>query len=146
MNVFVSNKLEKLIQCLADQLNTPLKNPLAVETVVVQSAGMAKWVSLQLANRHGIAANYWFPFPKKYLEIIFRAFIPEYSPDLSFDERVLTWKILELLPQLSGDDAFLPLSHYLGDSNDQQKMYQLAKKIAATFDQYLIFRPEMIVG
>ena len=146
MKVFVSNKLEKLVQCLADQLNEPLKNPLAPETIVVQSTGMAKWVSLQLASRHGIAANYWFPFPKKYLEEIFRAFLPEYLPDLSFDERVLAWKILELLPQLSEDDEFLPIRHYLGDSNDQQKMYQLAKKIAATFDQYLIFRPEMILG
>jgi exodeoxyribonuclease V gamma subunit len=146
MKVFVSNKLGKLVQCLADQLNVPLKNPLAAETIVVQSTGMAKWVSLTLAHRHGIAANYRFPFPKKYIEEIFGAFIPGYSPDLSFDQQVLTWKILELLPQLSEDDEFLPLRHYLGDSSDQQKMYQLARKIASTFDQYLIFRPEMILG
>jgi len=29
MKVFVSNKLEKLIQCLADRLNEPLQRPLA---------------------------------------------------------------------------------------------------------------------
>ena len=146
MKIFVSNKLEKLVQYLADHLNEPLQSPLAMEIIVVQSTGMAKWLSLELASRHGIAANYRFPFPKKYLEEIFSAFIPEYSPDLSFDEHVLTWKILELLPQLSEDDEFLPLRHYLGDLNDQQKIYQLAKKIASTFDQYLIFRPEMILG
>ena len=145
MKVIVSNKLGKLVQCLADRLDEPLQSPMASETVIVQSTGMAKWVSLQLAHRHGIAANYRFPFPKKYLEEIFSAFIPEYSPDLSFDEHVLTWKILELLPQLSEDDDFLPLSHYLGEADDQQKMYQLSKKIAATFDQYLIFRPDMIL-
>ena len=145
MKVFVSNKLEKLIQSLADQLNKPLKNPLAAETVIVQSRGMAKWISLELARRHGIVANYHFPFPKKYLEIIFSAFLPEYSHDVAFDESVLTWKIFELLPQLSDDEEFAPIYHYLGDVSDQLKMYQLAKKIASTYDQYLIFRPEMIL-
>ena len=145
MKVFVSNKLEKLVQCLADELKEPLGRPLAPETIVVQSAGMAKWISLQLAQRLGIAANFRFPFPKKFLEEIFSAFLTDYIPDASFDARVLTWKILEVLPQLSEEDDFLPIRHYLGHSNDQQKMYQLAKKIAETFDQYLVFRPEMIL-
>jgi exodeoxyribonuclease V gamma subunit len=146
MKVFVSNKLGKLVQCLANQLDEPLQNPMVAETIIIQSTGMSKWISLQLASLQGIAANYRFPFPKKYLEEIFGAFIPEYSPDLAFDEQVLAWKILELLPQLSHDDEFAPLHQYLGNSSDQQKMYQLAKKIASTFDQYLIFRPEMILG
>jgi exodeoxyribonuclease V gamma subunit len=146
MKVFVSNKLEKLSRCFAEQLNKPLENPLAEEIIVVQSAGMARWVLLELARRHGIAANYRFTFPKKYLEEIFQAFLPEYAPDLSFDEQVMTWKILDLLPRVIEDDVFLPLRHYLGDEGDLRKMYQLARKIASTFDQYLIFRPEMILG
>ena len=145
MKVFISNKLEKLVQCLAGRLKEPLKHPLTPETIVVQSAGMAKWISLQLAQRQGIAANYAFPFPKKILGEIFGAFLPDYFPDPSFDERVLAWKILEILPEVSQNEDFLPIRHYLGHSNDQQKRYQLAKKIAETFDQYLIFRPEMIL-
>ncbi|MEE9911166.1 MAG: exodeoxyribonuclease V subunit gamma [Deltaproteobacteria bacterium] len=145
MKVFVSNQLENLVQCLAGELNAPLQQPLTPEIIVVQSTGMAKWISLKLAARHGIAANYRFPFPKKFLEEIFSAFLPDYSPDLSFDEHVLTWKILEMLPVLSEDDDFLPVRRYLGGSNDQQKMYQLAKKLAEMFDQYVIFRPEMIL-
>jgi exodeoxyribonuclease V gamma subunit len=141
MKVFISNKLEKLVQCLAGQLEEPLKHPLAPETIVVQSAGMAKWISLQLARRRGIAANYTFPFPKKILGEIAGAFLPDSFPDLAFDERVLAWTILEMLPELSEDDDFLPIHHYLGHSNDQLKRYQLARKIAQTYDQYLIFRP-----
>ncbi len=145
MKVFISNKLEKLVQRLAGQLKEPLKHALTPEIIIVQSTGMAKWISLQLAQRQGIAANYIFPFPKKVLEEIFRAFLPDYLPDLSFDERVLTWKILEMLPELSQDDDFLPIRHYLEHANDQHKRYQLARKIAETFDQYLIFRPAMLL-
>ncbi|MRR16464.1 MAG: exodeoxyribonuclease V subunit gamma [Deltaproteobacteria bacterium] len=145
MKVFISNKLEKLLQCLSGRLKEPLRHPLSPETIVVQSAGMAKWISLQLAQRQGIAANYVFPFPKKILGDIFRAFLPDDVPDSSFEVQVLAWTILEVLPELSGSDDFLPIRHYLGNSEDQQKRYQLAKKIAETFDQYLIFRPEMIL-
>lgn len=145
MKVCVSNKLEILVGHLAKRLSVPPENPFAAETIVVQSKAMAKWVSLEMAKRHGIAANYRFPFPKNFIEDIFQAFLPDYSKDRSFDESVMLWKIFDLLPQLTGEE-FAPLCAYLGRATDPRKRYQLAQKLAWSFDQYLIFRPDMILA
>jgi len=145
MKVIIANRLETLMKNLAGHLREPLSAVLSPETVVVQSAGMAKWISLQMAGYHGIAANYNFPFPNAFVENIFEAFIPEYKNNQLFDKKVLVWKIMELLPTLTNHDDFRTIRKYLGENQDQQRMYRLADKIAQTFDQYLIFRPEMIL-
>ncbi len=38
-------------------LTTPLSDPLGQEIIVVQSKGMERWLSMQLARHHGICAN-----------------------------------------------------------------------------------------
>jgi exodeoxyribonuclease V gamma subunit len=57
----------------------------------------------------------------------------------------MTWQIMGLLPALCKSSGFERLSSYLGDGNSQVKRLQLAERIAHTFDQYLTFRPEMIL-
>lgn len=146
MKVFVSNKLEILVKRMASELSEPLSSPLASETIIVQSSGMQKWISLKLASLHGICANYRFPFPNKFVEEVFEAFIPEYKSDLSYDLNVTTWKLMDLIAHLGSEDYFQPLRNYLGDHTDPLKLYQLAQRIAVTFDQYLIFRPDMVLN
>ena len=50
MKLYTSNRLEQLAHQLTAALSTPLKSPLAPEVIVVQSRGMARWVSLQIAQ------------------------------------------------------------------------------------------------
>ncbi|MEN6376145.1 MAG: exodeoxyribonuclease V subunit gamma [Smithella sp.] len=146
MKIIVSNKLEILARRLADELNAPLSSPFASETIVIQSTGMQKWLSLELAHYHGIYSNYDFPFPNAFIDDVFKAFIADYQPDLSYNIDVLTWKIMDILPRLMREDDFQPVHNYLGNSYDQLKLFGLASKIAAVFDQYLIFRPEKILA
>src|SRR6185295_19842626 len=40
---------------------------------------------------------------------------------------------------------FKPLRQYLAGAEDQRKFIQISGKIAYLFDQYLIFRPQMII-
>ncbi len=146
MKIIVSNKLEILAERLAEELNEPLASALACETIIIQSTGMQKWLSLELARRHGICANYKFPFPNAFIDDVFKAFVADYQPDLSYNIDVLTWKIMEILPELAGEDDFQPVRNYLGESSDQLRLFGLARRIAATFDQYTVFRPEMILA
>jgi len=145
MKVFIANRLENLVEMMADRLTLPPAGRLKPETVVVQSAGMAKWISMQLALLHGVAANYRFPFPNAFIEEIFRAFIPEYEINPIYKEGVLVWRILDLLIQFKEQEEFRTIRTYLGEENDQNRLYHLANRIARTFDQYLIFRPDMIL-
>jgi Exodeoxyribonuclease V, gamma subunit len=64
LRLHTSNRLETLTESLAETLRRPLRSPLQPELVMVQSQGMARWLKLQSAARHGICANYSFPFPK----------------------------------------------------------------------------------
>ena len=59
LHICRSNRVESLLQRLADRLAAqPLSSPLLPEVVVTPSPAMARWVNLQLAARHGVAANY----------------------------------------------------------------------------------------
>ena len=62
LTVHHSNRLELLADRLAERLREPCGGPLLPEIIVVQSNGMARWLSLHLAQRLGICARYGSPF------------------------------------------------------------------------------------
>ncbi len=64
MYVHRSNRAEELVRVLADVVATPSGDPFARECIVVQGRGMERWLSLELARRHGVWANPDFPFPR----------------------------------------------------------------------------------
>ncbi|MBF0452427.1 MAG: exodeoxyribonuclease V subunit gamma [Candidatus Magnetomorum sp.] len=146
-----SNKTEILLDRLAEILCQPLSNPLAPETIIVQSKGMERWISLQLAERMGCCANIQFPFPNGFIRTLFAYLLPDidqsFNPEKpgAFDVDVMTWKLMTLIPRFLDQDAFEPLKRYLAeDSTRDLKHLQISARIADTFDQYVIFRPEMI--
>jgi exodeoxyribonuclease V gamma subunit len=142
--LFTSNRLEILAEALAEILRTPLSSPLEPETIVIQSLGMERWLSMELARHHGICANYDFPFPNTFVHRVFKHVlpeIPEYSP---YDPGVMTWKIMQRLPPLLERPGFESLRIYLENDEGGLKRFQVSQRIADLFDQYLLFRPEMI--
>ena len=146
LKIFTSNRLEILSEQLAHIVGTPLPNALNPEVIVVQSRGMERWISLELARQNGISANCDFPFPNVFLEDIFRKIIPNLPEASLFDPHVLTFRIMKILPELLNKPDFQNLKTYLRDDASNLKRYQLSGKIADFFDQYLVFRPEMIFG
>ena len=72
LNVYTSNRMEILAEQLAQIVRAPLPSPLIPEIIVVQSRGMERWISMQLAKFNGISANCSFPFPNAFLESIFK--------------------------------------------------------------------------
>ena len=144
LTLVTSNRLEILADRLAQAVRAPLASPLQPEIIVVQSQGMARWLNLELARRHGVCANGRFPFPKAFGHEIFRAVMPEVPEESPFDRDVITWQIMRRLPALLDEADFASLRHYLADHGDHRKRFQLAQKIAGLFDQYLIFRPDLV--
>ncbi|MFA5183024.1 MAG: exodeoxyribonuclease V subunit gamma [Syntrophales bacterium] len=145
LKLYTSNRMEALSASLAELLrDEPLGDPLEAEIVIVQSRGMERWLSLELARRRGICANIRFPFPIHFVYDVFRhtlGNLPEASP---YDPAVLTWKIMHLLPRSMDGEAFQSLRYYLGSGGMNLRSYQLSARIAGVFNQYLLFRPEMI--
>jgi exodeoxyribonuclease V gamma subunit len=144
LKIYTSNRLEILARQLAQIVRVPLYSPFMQETIVVQSLGMERWVSMELATHNGISANSYFPFPNQFLQDIFKKVIPD-LPDYSpLDSAVMTFKIMKTLPECLHIPGFESINSYLKDDINKLKLFQLSEKIADTFEQYLVFRPEMI--
>jgi len=146
LKIFTSNRLGILADKLAKVLREPLRAPLEPEIVLVQSKGMERWISMELAWRHGVCANMGFPFPNAFVQDLFHRLIRPLPDPSPFEPQVLSWRVMELLPSLLGSPGFTTLRTYLGEPPDALKLIQLSERIADTFDQYLLFRPEMILG
>lgn len=139
------NRLETLAAEWAAVTAEPLASPFSREVVLVQSLGMRRWLSLQLAGRTGVCMNAAFPFPRTFLDETLRALVPETADPVLFAPDTLTWKLHALLPALLHRPEFAPVRAYLGDG-DGLKRYQLAARLAGLFDQYLVYRPDMLLG
>ena len=62
--LYQSNRLEQLGQLFCGMSQSlPLSDPFAPETVIVQSRGMGRWITLDLARSNGVAANLDFVLP-----------------------------------------------------------------------------------
>ncbi len=146
LNLFVSNRMENLAEKLAAVLKNPPASPFTPEILVVQSRGMERWVSMQLAAASGICANVRFPFPRAIIQELIQAVLPARETQRVFDPELAAWRIHDLLPACSSNPGFEPLSSYLARDDQGLKRYQLSRKIAQLFDQYLVFRPEMILN
>ena len=155
LKIFSSNRLETLAENLSEVLKAPLSSPLDKEVIIVQSRGMERWVSMRLAHHLGISANISFDFPKAFVSRVMSAVMPEFQQNQATDPDTMTWKILGLLPSFVKSPGFETIDVYLSGSNaaDEErglpynlKLFQLAERIAHVFDQYLIFRPEMVMS
>ncbi|MGD9122597.1 MAG: exodeoxyribonuclease V subunit gamma, partial [Desulfobacterales bacterium] len=145
LNIFTSNKLEILAAHLAQQLKTPVSEMLKPDIIVIQSAGMERWISQELAHTNGICANIRFPFPNTFLDHIARQVLPDVDALSLFEPDVLMFRIMKALPECKTRPEFERLRAYLADDADRLKELQIARKLADLFDQYQVFRPDMII-
>jgi exodeoxyribonuclease V gamma subunit len=144
LTVISSNRMESLVDSLAATVARPLASPLVPETIVVQSAGMERWLAMELARRFGVWANGDYPFPNAFVWRLFRDLLGNIPDESPFSPDLLTWRLMDLLPPLSGRSGFEPIAAYLANDRGGLKLFQLAEQIADTFDQYTLFRPEML--
>jgi exodeoxyribonuclease V gamma subunit len=145
LGLCISNNPEMLLHRLADRLRIPLDSPLKAETIVIQTPGMEKWLSMGLAKSHGICANYAFLFPNTFLNGLSQRLFGESSGQDLFEKATMLWRIIDTLPGLLDEERFAAIRDYLADDPGSIKLYQLCRQIADTFDQYQIYRPDMLL-
>jgi exodeoxyribonuclease V gamma subunit len=120
------------------------------ETIVVQSLGMERWVRQQLALRRGAAASLRLPFPAAFCRGLAAAMHPTTASaalDPRFDEQALTWRLSAILDDatFADDPINAPLATYLAGA-DAPKRYALARRIGARFDEYRLYRPDLLLA
>lgn len=145
LHLHTSNRLELLADEQAGVLEAPLQDPFQAETVVVQSLGMERWLGQHLAIRQGICANIDFLFPQRFVAGILDEALPGRAAARFFSRENLTWRIMHLLPPLLRRQEFDELYRYLEQPRRELRRFQLVGRIANSFDQYLAFRPSVIL-
>jgi exodeoxyribonuclease V gamma subunit len=139
-----SNQLEILFQQMCAIQQVPQGDPLAPEIIVVHNQGMAQWVGQQLAFTTGIAAHLHFPLPARFVWDLFHRISEQAADSDLFAKPVLRWRIAALLPRFLSHPAFGEIAAYLRDDRDGRKRYQLAGRIGDVFDQYQVYRPDLL--
>jgi exodeoxyribonuclease V gamma subunit len=143
LNVYTSNRMELLLETFVETLVRPA-DPFTPETIVVQSKGLQRWLSMELAKRFGVWANADYPFPNKCIWDLFRKVLKDLPESSSFEPSLLLWRIMRVLPLQLDQPVFMTLQGYLIGKNRDLKLYQLSAKIADIFDQYTLFRGDML--
>lgn len=148
--LYHSNDLDVLKELLVHQMKQGDSDPFIAEQILVQSQGMAHWLKLQVAESLGIAANIEFPLPSSFVWKVYNSVKPDLPERSHFEKESMTWKLMRLLPTLLDEELFSPIAHYLKNKTgetelNQQKVFALAEKIADTFDQYLVYRPDWLL-
>lgn len=148
-----SNRLEELVEVLLEYLSVDRPHPLQKQPIVVQGAGMDRYLLQRLALHFGIWANASFPFPRRFFEDQFaRAGIPPPDPFDPYQVESLTWSIAQLLPDLLLRPEFAPLATYatsLAQARGHDPHHgltrddvALAYHLAQLFDRYVVYRPD----
>lgn len=139
----VSNSLYQLAKKLCNDLRSKQYHVFQPYYIVTQTEGMNNWLKLQMAEQLGIAANYQFLTPNEVIYEIYRALGGRYSQVLA--PQNLSWIFYKLLSEREFTERFPEVASYYGSGSDKDvKRLALAEKVADLFDQYQIYRPEMI--
>ncbi len=147
VHVHRSNRVEVLVEALSEIVARPLASPLAAETIVVQSRGMERWLSIQLAERLGVWAAARFPFPRAFVDEVLTRVLGQPADDHQdqFSRERLTFWIARLLSESTDDPAFAAIARYLAEDRAGHQLLELAARIADLYDEYLVYRPEVVL-
>lgn len=140
----VSNSLESLVSDLGDKIGGNKGNVFVPEYIVTQTDGMNIWIKQRLAQQLGIIANVDFKKPN---DLIFKLYILLEGP---FYTTISRENLVWILYRLMGEPDFIkryPVQAAYFDVEGLErdlKRVGLAERMADLFDQYQVFRPEMI--
>src|SRR5579871_5271975 len=140
----ISNSLESLAAGLSENLSAIQGNVFEPNYIVTQTEGMNNWLKLQLASRLGICANQRFIKPNDFIHHLYFWLNGPSSETLSRD--TLNWLLFELLEEKDFIKKFPEIAAYYfnGSAAVDVRRMALAEKVSDLFDQYQIYRPEMI--
>jgi exodeoxyribonuclease V gamma subunit len=145
LTILSSNRIETLQSRLTQHLAAePLSDPFAHEVIVVPTYAMSRWLNLRIAQQQGIAANIHYPQVGKWIWELAGQILQELPHQDPYSRDLLGWQIFAALPGLLSQDAFASLRWYLDDDQSGIKRWQLAQRIAISFDHYQAYRPELI--
>ncbi len=140
----VSNSLNSLAVALSHDLKLSDNSVFEPHYIVTQTDGMNNWLKLRIATQLGITANCRFVKPNDLINKLYYLLGGPFTEVLSAEN--LNWLLFKLLDEKEFKARFPAIADYFTDSGPDRevKKMALAEKVSDLFDQYQIYRPEMI--
>jgi exodeoxyribonuclease V gamma subunit len=135
---------ERLLDVLALLQGSYPGPPLVADTVVVPNRGVARWVESRMAERHRIAANFDFPLPAQFFWQLLSTSLPDAPDSSAYEQEHLRWYLYALMPDIAREVP--EVARYLDSPTPDLSRLQLAGRLADVFDEYLIYRRDMLVA
>lgn len=143
LHIYESHRLDALFDVFSIKLiDSPNRSLLQPANVIIPNKDTGRWLHIQLAKAHGISAFIQPKLPAFFIHELNLQLDEHYEGKLP-DKNEYAWRIYSELKNTK-NESFKHLQEYSGDDN--LKRYQLAGIIADLFDQYVLFRPEMIAS
>ena len=149
LSVVTAPRLEPLFERLAEAMAADPLPPLDRETILVaQNKGLRAWLTHELAKAHGCAASLDLRAPLTFATDLARDLVPGARPPGGerhpYDAGPLAWRLAPMLEALDDDPVWAPLRSYLDRTGG--RAMPLAARLAALFDDYQVYRPEVLAG
>lgn len=142
IEIHLDERADQSASRLAELLTSAPADPMTPEWIAVPSAGIRRWLELELA-RHlgassagsgdGIAANIDFVFPGALRSQVL-------GRDDAWSVDHLAWAVLSVIDEHRDD----PLVRDLLGDDGRSARYATARRIADLFDRYHLHRPDMV--
>ncbi len=141
----LSNRTENLLRHLTEVIRVGGRRSLfEKEVFLIQSQGMERMISQAMAAAFRSWCNFQYLLPLDFLADIAGRLGLHITPD-SYDRGILAWRIEALLRE-ADEEVYLPLQRYMQGENAGLKRFQLSRRLADIFDQYQLWRSDMLAG
>ncbi len=148
LNIYRSNKIEVISELLAKELLISPPSLTEKLDIAVPNYFLGRWLWDQITITNQISALYEFKTISNYTEGLLTNFFPEVDMGI-WNFESIKWGIVDSFEELNSYKESSPLSNWINKYLSNKKIidgdiYNLTKKIANNFIDYLIFRPETI--
>lgn len=124
-------------------------DPLVEQSVIVPNMDTARWLKLELADIQGISANLRMILPSDWQYRQIRKLYPDLPKKLPSDILPMAWSLFDLLSDDITCRQYPLLNDYItrqSTGNRETAIWQLSSQIASVLDQYLVYRPDMLIN
>ena len=145
LSLYHASDLDTLSLVALNVFALPQDEVFATEQVVVPSQGMGRWLTLQIAQAHGIAMQLDLQLPSSFIWSLARTVLGSLPEQSAFNPDNLTWRLYDWLAEPAHLHSVPRLARYLKGCDERRRL-SLAARIADVFDQYLLYRDDWLAA
>lgn len=137
VQIYMATDLDQLI----DQIDLQTNSIFQKHTFITQTNGINHYLKIRLAEKYGVISNFEFLTPNELIMDVAHKMGNLNSAEFSTEN--IRWRLFQLLDSADFKEKFPYIHDYY--SSDELKRIQLSTKLADLFDQYTVFRTDMMI-